>query len=152
MNQRSVYSWMSLRIKCHLFGGLLIMVLFCMCKSPRKGPETLVNQTEGDLLEVQKQDSAKYFRVFQSFKRTAKSQLDMRALHMEEIQKKHATDSLGKTPKFSSAVATILKQIALLVKRLDNFNEEGKHSAESFMMDFGKEIQRLDKLILELEN
>jgi hypothetical protein len=133
--------------------GLFAVILVfsnSACQSPQPPPSGPVNQTKTDLKTVQKEDSLRYFKVFTGFRRVAKAQLNTKAVHVEDIRKKHVAGTPALDMKFKQKLIAVFDQIALLTKQLDTFNDEGKENTQMFMLDFEKDLHALDSNIVDL--
>ena len=96
---------------------------------------------------VQKEDSSYYFKELNQFKKTAKIRLNENLVQLDTIQKMHAGKGKELQPELGKALTETQRKIAILLKRLDEFNEEGKDSAEKFIRDVQKEMVEIDKSI-----
>ncbi len=138
------------KVNSDLIKCLALMLLFS-CNSPERREQNQVRQTEKDLRMVQKEDSSSYFKELQQFKKTAKGRLNDNQVRLDKIQNAHVEKGKELKPRSRKTLADTQLQIALLLKRLDEFNEEGKDNAEKFMRDFQKDMNDLDTSIQSIE-
>jgi hypothetical protein len=133
------------------FMKLVILGLFFSCKSPESRTPVAVHASEKDLQMVQKEDSAVYFKELQEFRKRAKVELNKKEAALESMESVQPEQGNVLKPERRKAIIDVQHKIALLLKKLDVYNEEGEANAKMFMTGFQKEMDDLDQSIGSLQ-
>jgi hypothetical protein len=135
------------KIIARVIGGCILSVFFFSCKSPESKERDAAVQTGKDLKMAQKDNNAWYFKKIQQFKKSEKFLLTERERKLKNRPSSPFYKTTSEKQDSKAAVIAVQDKITTLLKRLDEYNEEGETNAENFLKNFQIDLSDLDKSI-----
>lgn len=133
------------------FMKIIVLGFFFSCHAPEVQDKGVLD-TKQDLLAVQKEDSLYYFKEFQQFRKEAKLRLNQQLQLLESLESSNGKATIKLDPEKRRAFVNVRQKIAAALKKLDEFNEEGKEKSVKFATEIQKDLEDLDRLVDGLEN